>query len=68
MSQAAFGWVVTALTGGVAGVWGVVDVIRLRRALREDRRQPVVRDRIFGSVIGLAISALGVTGAILYHL
>lgn len=55
------------LTGGVAGYWFVVDSIRLRRALREDRTDLVVRDRVFGSVLGILIGALGVFGSLNYY-
>jgi len=58
----------TTITAGLALVWAVVDVTRLRRALREDRASPIVRDRIFGSIVGLAISALGVVGVLRYYL
>lgn len=55
------------LTGGVAGYWVVIDSVRLRRALSEDRQDRVVRDRIFGSLIGIAVGAIGVFGSLNYY-
>jgi hypothetical protein len=55
------------LTGLVAGYWIVVDSVRLRRAMREDRADPVVRDRIFGSIVGILVGAIGVFGSLNYY-
>jgi hypothetical protein len=55
------------LTGIVAGYWVLVDSVRLRRALKEDRREPVVRDRIFGSLFGIAIGLIGVFGTLNFY-
>jgi hypothetical protein len=60
--------IVTLLVGGVAASWVVVDIIRLRRALRENRRDPLVRDRIFGSIIGIVVGLFGVVGTVRYQL
>jgi len=60
-------WLTTALIAGLALGWGVVDTVRLRAALRDDRSDPVVRDRIFGSLIGLAIAVLGVIVVVRYN-
>lgn len=64
-----FEWFVTALVIIPALSWVVVDIVRLRRALAgkelpaHDRR-----DRIFGSMIGLLVASMGITGSVLYHL
>ena len=60
-------WLTTALIAGLALGWGVVDIVRLRAALRDDRSDPVVRDRIFGSLIGLTIAVLGVIVVVRYN-
>jgi hypothetical protein len=60
-----FQWFVTLLTGGVAAYWIVVDSLRLRGALRDDTSRPSVKDRIFGSIVGLAIGVIGILGAYL---
>ena len=67
VSHTQYVWFVTLMTIGLAGGWIPVEILRLRRALSEDRRDPFVRDRIFGSVIGLAICVVGLLGAVLYH-
>jgi len=68
VSQTHFLWFITLMTISLAGGWIVVEIGRLRRALADDRRDPVVRDRIFGSIIGLMICVVGVVGSIAYHL
>jgi hypothetical protein len=68
VSQAAFIWFCTIVTVGIAVPWVFVDLYRLRRTLREDRSRPVVRDRLFGSLVGLAVGVLGVVGMVRYHL
>lgn len=68
VSHTTYIWLCTALTGGVSGAWLVVDAIRLRRAIRDRADAPASRhDRIFGSVIGLTVAAIGVAGTIAYH-
>ena len=67
LPQYIYEWVTTALIAGLALGWGVVDTVRLRAALRDDTSDPVVRDRIFGSLIGLTIAVLGVIVVIRYH-
>jgi hypothetical protein len=62
-----FEWFVTALIFVVSVVWLGVDTVRLRRALR-DVGAPNRHDRIFGSIIGLAVATVGVVGVLLYHL
>ena len=62
-----FQWFVTLLTGGASAYWVAVDSIRLRRALREERRTAATKDRVFGSIVGLAIAAIGLIGSYLGH-
>ena len=68
VSQVVFIWFCTIMSAGVAGAWTIVEVFRLNRVLREDLSRPVVRDRLFGSLIGLAVGVIGVLGAVRYHL
>ncbi len=65
VSHEHFMWFVTVLIVVPACAWFVVDVIRLRRALRAG---PEARDRIFGSVTGLIVAVIGFTGVLIYHL
>lgn len=68
VSQTVYIWFVTLLVFSVCAIWTFVDTRRLLRAWREDRSSPVVRDKIFGSLIGLAITFVGMVGAVAYHL
>jgi hypothetical protein len=67
VSHEVYEWFLSALTGGVGGYWAVVDSFRLRRALRDDRTDLVVRDRIFGSGLGIVVGLVGVVGVIIHH-
>ena len=55
------------LTGLLAAYWIVVDVIRLRAALREDGGDAIVRDRRFGASLGIVIGLIGVFGVLKYY-
>jgi hypothetical protein len=68
VSHSAFIWFCTIMTAGLAGAWVFVDIFRLRNVVREDMSRPVVRDRLFGSLIGLAVSIAGLIGMFRYHL
>lgn len=67
VSPTVFAWFVTIVTGGVAGAWGVYDAISLVRARNADSRDPLVGDRRFGYVIGIAIGVIGVMGCLRFH-
>jgi hypothetical protein len=67
VSQRAFEWFVTIVTGGLAGVWGVYDGISLIRSRRGDVRDPLVRDRRFGYAMGILIGLIGVAGCLRFH-
>ena len=68
VSDAGYYWFVSVFTGLSAGYWVVVDAYRLRVALSGDRTDLEVRDRIFGSSIGLLIGLVGVGGVLHYLL
>ena len=57
-------WFVSLVTGLAALYWIGIDTVRLRRALAGDRQDPAVRDRIFGSIIGLVVGVVGVAGVL----
>ena len=67
VSETVFAWIVTALTGGVAGAWFVYDTINLIRVRRADGRDPLIRDRRFGYVMGIVIGLAGVLGCLRFH-
>jgi len=58
------------LTGGVAAYWIAIDSVRLRRAFvayQKDRGDLSVRDRVFGSTLGILVGAVGLFGALDYY-
>ena len=67
MSVTAFKWLVTFLTGGLAGVWLLYDTWNLVRTRGMDVADPVNADRRFGYLIGIAIGAIGVFGVLRFH-
>jgi hypothetical protein len=67
MSQNAFGWCLTGLTGGLAGTWLVYDALKLFWLRNADRSDPVIRDKQFGYVIGMIIGAIGVVGCLKFQ-
>lgn len=62
-----FRWILTGLTGGLAGTWLVYDTINLIRTRHADQRDPSVRDKRFGYVIGLVVAVIGIIGCLKYH-
>ena len=67
VSRAAFEGFVTGVTGGVAGAWFIYDAINLYRVRRADGRDPLIRDRRFGYVMGMMIGIIGVVGCLRFH-
>ncbi len=65
VSHEYFMWFISALIVGTASAWFAVDLIRLQRAVHEGRK---ARDRIFGSITGLIVVIIGITGVLLFHL
>ena len=67
MSPMAFKWFLTILTGGLAGSWFFYDSYSLFRIRNADKKDPIVRDKIFGYIIGIAIGVVGVLGCLRFH-
>ncbi len=67
MSVTAFKWLVTFLTGGLAGAWLLYDTWNLIRTRGMDVTDPVNADKRFGYVIGIAIGAVGEVGVLRFH-
>ena len=67
VSADAFKWFLTALTGGLASAWFVYDAINLARTRNADRKDPVVRDKHFGYVMGMIIGVIGIVGCLRFH-
>ena len=72
VSPLVFTWFCSVLTFVVAAIWIVVDLVRLSRALRDRALgaapAPEVHDRVFGSVIGMIVGAIGMAGVLHFHL
>jgi hypothetical protein len=67
VSQAHYEWFLSAITGVVAAYWIGIDSYRLWKALRMDRSDLAVRDRVFGSSLGILIGIVGVLGVIIHN-
>jgi uncharacterized membrane protein YfcA len=67
VSATAYTWFLSSVIGGVAAYWVGIDSYRLKKALAGDRSDPAIRDRIFGSVIGIIVGFVGLGGVLLHH-
>jgi hypothetical protein len=67
VSPAVFKAVVSILTGGLAGTWFVHDIIFLARLRNSDRKDPLVRDKMFGYSMGILIGVVGVVGTLRFN-
>jgi hypothetical protein len=68
VSHEVFLWFCSALVIGLSAAWIVVDIVRLRRALRDGAAGVDVHDRVFGSIVGMVIGVVGLVGAARFHL
>ena len=67
LSPMGFKWFLTLVTGIVAASWFVYDSINLYRIRNANRKDPLVRDKIFGYFMGIVIGAVGVFGCLRFH-
>ena len=69
-SQVAFDWILTIICLLLAGVWACWDGPLLVRLLKQkDKLGDLAhRDKIFGSIIGLALCTIGFLGVLKFHL
>lgn len=61
-------WFVTIGTMALSVVWLVYDTRNLLRLRGADRKNPLVRDKLFGYVIGIITAIIGIVGVLRYHL
>lgn len=61
-------WFVTVGTMALSVVWLVYDTRNLLRLRGADRKNPLVRDKLFGYVIGIITAIIGIVGVLRYHL
>jgi hypothetical protein len=62
-----FDALITAAVGVVAVVWLIYDAINLARTAGADGRDPLIRDRRFGYVIGMIIAVVGLAGVVKHY-
>lgn len=67
MDATQFGWFVTAFVAGISFGWFAYDARNLVVTRHLDRRDPLVRDKHFGYVMGLVISTIGIVGVLRFH-
>jgi len=66
--QAVITWLVTIGTMVLSLAWLVYDTRNLLRLRGADRKNPLVRDRLFGYAIGIVTAIVGIVGVLRYHL
>jgi hypothetical protein len=67
MSDGVFRALLSALTGGLASLWLIHDVVFMVRMRGADRRDPRIRDRQFGYAIGIVIATVGIVGTLRFN-
>ncbi len=64
VSDLAFRWIITIMTGSVAGTWLVYDALKLYWLRNEDSDNPMIHDKRFGYSCGIVVGLIGVTGCL----
>jgi len=64
VSHTMFMWWCSIMVGGLSAAWLIYDVVLLRRAMADAGD---ARDRVFGSLIGITISVLGLAVVVALH-
>ncbi|TMQ25754.1 MAG: hypothetical protein E6J90_05380 [Deltaproteobacteria bacterium] len=67
LSATVFRALLSLVTGGVAAVWLVHDLVLITRLRGADRRDPRIADRRFGYVIGIVIGVIGIVGTLRFN-
>ena len=67
VSDNVFRWFLSAITGGVAAVWVIHDLVLIARLRGADRRDPLVADKRFGYAMGIVIGMIGVIGTLRFN-
>jgi hypothetical protein len=67
VSVGVFRFVLSLVTGGVAAVWVVHDLVLIARLRGADRRDPLVADKRFGYAMGIVIGMIGVIGTLRFN-
>jgi len=67
VSDQVFRLLLSAVTGGVAAVWVIHDLVLIARLRGADRRDPLVADKRFGYAMGVVIGMIGVIGTLRFN-
>ena len=67
VSDSVFRLLVSAITGGLAAVWVIHDLVLIARLRGADRRDPLVADKRFGYAMGIVIGMIGVIGTLRFN-
>ena len=62
-----FRLLLSVITGGVAGLWTIHDLVLIARLRGADRRDPLVADKQFGYAIGIVIGVIGIVGTLRFN-
>ena len=67
VSDGVFRFVLSLVTGGVAAVWVVHDLVLIARLRGAKRGDPLVADKRFGYAMGIVIGMIGVIGTLRFN-
>ena len=67
VSDTMFRLLLSAITGGVAAVWVIHDLVLIARLRGADRKDPLVADKRFGYAMGVVIGMIGVIGTLRFN-
>jgi hypothetical protein len=62
-----FRLLLSLITGVVAAIWTVHDLVLIARLRGAERRDPLVRDQRFGYAMGIVIGVIGIVGTLRYN-
>lgn len=67
VSDHVFRLFLTSITGGVAAVWVIHDLVLIARLRGAGRGDPLVADKRFGYAMGIVIGMIGVIGTLRFN-
>ena len=67
VSEHVFRLVLSLLTGGMAALWTVHDIVFIARLRGADRGDPLIADQRFGYAMGILIGVIGVLGTLRFN-
>jgi hypothetical protein len=67
VSDGVFRFLLSLVTGGVAAVWVVHDLVLIARLRAAKHRDPLVADKRFGYAMGIVIGMIGVIGTLRFN-